>query len=578
MQPPKPKKRFKKDYLLEYVEPPEPTEVVIKLGFDKGRMTKSATGMIGGQSRGNPKNIPDGCPDPLTLFQMMKNGIDDEILKYTNNNNSEEDLEEAQLRAEATAEQEDPLEEEINLLEDEVQMLHVTDYIEESDEENEAEDTRRVQEHGEVAEVEHEVDSNVGAASSTRSDKSHPSGLTHPQLLRFQAFLLGTGLVKLPSLRDYYRTDDVGHQLYHTEFIPSLGSREGMKKIRSVLRVPAKRIVQLFGENARLHWDHGSVVVDDECIMGFLGRWCNKVHVKNKPNEDGVKLYFSADNLRYCFDAWLYEGSDSIRSTKLKDIVLDFAKNTDTAIPYIIVADSHFGFLEVALELDKMGLDFILACGMKNPSALFMNYLHTVVTHRGDFSCCTNGRITAITFKDRGMLNLLTNMVDGHLIDQDYITAAGKNFPLPKTVALYRRLLGAVDSFDHLLQQYCSKIKCYKWTHVVLKAVLHMCVVNAWKIHCALNPAQGQLSLKRFQETLAIQLKQQADALEPQLPAKRRRLDSAQHVIFRAEHHLRCHYCYSKKISSTTPYSCISCNIPLHADCFYEFHKDLLHN
>ena len=60
----------------------------------------------------------------------------------------------------------------------------------------------------------------------------------------------------------------------------------------------------------------------------------------------------------------------NVRSAKTQDIVLDFVKELPST-NHLIIADSYYGDLPLAIKLDKEGYKFILCCKKDRPSKNF---------------------------------------------------------------------------------------------------------------------------------------------------------------------------------------------------------------
>ena len=75
------------------------------------------------------------------------------------------------------------------------------------------------------------------------------------------------------------------------------------------------------------------------------------------------------------YDFWLYQGSDSERNTKPPgSIVLDFVNRliaTTVPEPYIVLADSFYSSLKLAIQLHRQNLGCLLSCRTDRPTKLW---------------------------------------------------------------------------------------------------------------------------------------------------------------------------------------------------------------
>lgn len=78
----------------------------------------------------------------------------------------------------------------------------------------------------------------------------------------------------------------------------------------------------------------------------------------------------------YLYDFWLYQGSDSDRSNVKSpgSIVLDFVDrllNVTSYEPYIVVADSFYTNLKLAISLHERNLGCLFSCRGDRPKELW---------------------------------------------------------------------------------------------------------------------------------------------------------------------------------------------------------------
>ena len=93
-----------------------------------------------------------------------------------------------------------------------------------------------------------------------------------------------------------------------------------------------------------------------------------------------------------------YNGSESERSTKPMDIVLDFVSSA-TKIqhkPFYIVADSYYESFKLAEALHEKKIGCSLSCKSDRPSNLFSKFLHNDL-EKGCFNFTNNRNFSAMT-------------------------------------------------------------------------------------------------------------------------------------------------------------------------------------
>ena len=155
------------------------------------------------------------------------------------------------------------------------------------------------------------------------------SPLTVTELESFMGFMIMMGLVRLPSLSDYWSKDPVFNQaaissrITRTRFLnikkylhfadnQSLAPRgtqqyDKLGKIRPVLEMLGKRFQTLYNLNRE--------VAIDEAMIKFKGRSAMKQYLPLKPIKRGLKVWVLADSHNgYVSRVQVYTGKDGSRT------------------------------------------------------------------------------------------------------------------------------------------------------------------------------------------------------------------------------------------------------------------------
>ena len=97
---------------------------------------------------------------------------------------------------------------------------------------------------------------------------------------------------------------------------------------------------------------------------------------------------------------------------------------------------------------------------------------------RGDVRVRTRGGLTALFWKDRRKVYMLTNMdpppAEGNFCDDS-------NRPVePQIMERYNRHVGYVDNSDHKSNSYSMSLRTFKWTTKLFFHFLDLTVLNSW--------------------------------------------------------------------------------------------------
>ena len=172
--------------------------------------------------------------------------------------------------------------------------------------------------------------------------------------------------------------------------------------------------------------------------------------------------------------------------------------------------------------------------------------------------------LTYCTFHDRAICSFISNFRDGSL----YTIRNGQK--IPDIVWFYNRYMNAVDLFDSHLHLYMNTHRNRKWTQCAFNALIKMAITNTWLLYC--NLTGTAVTNAEFIELLLREglAKYHKKPNSPSRPSK-----ATRHMIINMEESQRCVVCNTPSGNrGFTMFKCKSCDQPLHAKCFAEFHEE----
>ena len=102
----------------------------------------------------------------------------------------------------------------------------------------------------------------------------------------------------------------------------------------------------------------------------------------------------------------------------------------------------------------------------------------TLRLKRGDIQVRTRGDLTAVVWKDKRDVCLLTN-IHGPPRESNYRDEHG-NVIMPAIVADYNRHVGHADNSDRLANSYVASRRTWKWTKKLFFHLLDLAIVNSY--------------------------------------------------------------------------------------------------
>ena len=117
----------------------------------------------------------------------------------------------------------------------------------------------------------------------------------------------------------------------------------------------------------------------------------------------------------------------------------------------------------------------------------------TLRLKHGDIRVRTRGDLTAVVWKDKRDMCLLTNIHDPPR-EGNYCDEHG-NAIKPAIVADYNRHMGHVDNSDRLANSYMASRRTWKWTKKLFFHLLDLAIVNSYIL---LSSCGGKKISQRF--------------------------------------------------------------------------------
>ena len=84
--------------------------------------------------------------------------------------------------------------------------------------------------------------------------------------------------------------------------------------MHSHLHFDPKECINILRTNVQSSWNLRQVLVVDELMVTFTGKWKWIQFIKGKSHNTGLKFYGLTDDSFYLWDFWLYQGNESERS------------------------------------------------------------------------------------------------------------------------------------------------------------------------------------------------------------------------------------------------------------------------
>ena len=189
----------------------------------------------------------------------------------------------------------------------------------------------------------------------------------------------------------------------------------------------------------------------DEVIVKFKGRVLFKQYIPKKRKRFGIKMFKLCDSTGYTYDMNVYLGKDRQRAaqhlTATHATVTNLTRGVE-GVGHKLYMDNFFSSPDL---FDDLAQKKISCCGTVrlNRKGMPKDLLpKTLKLKRGDLRVRTRGYMTAVAWKDKRGVCLLTNIhpppTEGNYLDEH------GNAIKPAIVADYNIHMGHVDNSDRM--------------------------------------------------------------------------------------------------------------------------------
>ncbi|XP_026158718.1 activating transcription factor 7-interacting protein 1 isoform X2 [Mastacembelus armatus] len=369
------------------------------------------------------------------------------------------------------------------------------------------------------------------ARSRAKGHKYKCSDVSISELYRYIGLLFYMAMVKLRSIRDYWRRES----LFSVPFPATVMSRDRYRTISWNLHMShpdadkdndGKRgtaahdrlfRVRPLMDSIRLackaiYHPRRNLAVDERMVACKANTGMTQ-YVKAKPTRWGFKLFVLADSSNgYTVDFAVYTGKNNFPTGHglPYDAVTSLLDRTVLGSGYHVYMDNFY--TSPKLLTDLFALKFG-ACGTyrDNRKDCPQNAANSLTNKsvRGSIRWIRDGHLVFVKWMDTREVSVCSTIhaaYTGDTVQRRVKTQNGwrtKTFPCPAPVTAYNHHMGGVDLSDQLLQYYTTQHKTMKWYRKLFLHFLDIAATNAYIVHKELY---GTMSHKEFMEELIAEL------------------------------------------------------------------------
>ena len=423
--------------------------------------------------------------------------------------------------------------------------------------------------------------------------------VTVDELKAYIGFMILMGIVKLPSIYDYWQTSEI----FHYSPIASRISRDRFSEIsrylhfvdNTILSPPGTQEYDRLGKvrgildmfKAQFLAIHKEVSIY-EAMVAYKGRSSMKQYLPKKPIKRGFKIWMRADAVNG------YVSEFSVYTGKVKDAPGALGGNVVRALSenlqhknYHLYIDNFSSSVALMINLLKLGL---YSCGTLRvnrkgfPSDL-KSMAKKGTSTRGESKTKQFKNVTVSVWQDtKPVVVIATNSdpTESTTVLRKLRDGTRKQFASPTAIDLYNKNnMGGVDFSDQMRGYYHFRLKCRKNYKYLFWFIINVAIVNAYILYTKHTDLQRK-NMKDFRVRLALGLiGDYCSRKRPGRPSKkppRKRFCSQHFPVRGADSPHRCHHCQVfRQQRRRTVWFCKDCDLYLchtgkEDDCFFLYH------
>lgn len=421
--------------------------------------------------------------------------------------------------------------------------------------------------------------------------------VTVDEIGKFLALIGWMGLVKLPSIKDYWRV----HALYGLPLARTVMPRNRFELILKFLHFDdntdvdpddrlykLRNILEKFISNFQNAYMPGQKICIDESLIPWRGRLIFRQYIPNKASKYGIKVFKLCTEKGYTWNLMVYCGKSRSQEADVSEkTVMELAQDLlDEG--RTIYTDNYYTSIPLAYRLRRRKTHLVGT--LRSHRKHLPKDVVAMKLKRGEMCAKQTGDgIVVLKWRDKRDVRMLSTK-----------TSALKTVPVkcrnkpdvmkPECIIDYNNGKSSIDISDQMATYGSALRRCTKWYRKLFIEILWgTSLVNAHFLY-NLNTTKKKMTITEFREQVIMEMiKKFSQTAEDVEPAAKRKAPNVKHHLIdnKVNEKLlrgRCKECYKmygrdgkiidgKKIKAAqVSTKCSTCDIFLCRNCFNRSH------
>lgn len=421
--------------------------------------------------------------------------------------------------------------------------------------------------------------------------------VTVDEMYSFLALIGWMGVVKLPAIRDYWRT----HLLYGIPLARTVMARNRFEMILKFIHFSDNQTantedrlykvrdgIDMFIKNYQKVFTPGEKICVDESLVAWRGRLLFRQYIPNKAAKYGIKIFKLCTDKGYTWNLLIYCGKSQNAETEVSEnTVMVLAKDL-LGDGRTLYTDNYYTSVPLAYRLRKNKTHLV---GTLRANRKYLpRDVMCAKLRRGDFSAKqTDDGIVVLNWRDKRDVRMLSTKTSA-LKTLPNESRRGPTIQKPICIFDYNNGKSSIDISDQMATYGSALRRCTKWYRkLMFEIIWGTSLVNAHFLYNA-NTIRKKLTITEFREQVLASMFAKASRHKDSNPGpSRTRREETHHLVTNIQDGQkvrgRCSECYKKygrqgiknadgKIvrASQVNTKCSVCNIIICKKCYNATH------
>lgn len=330
------------------------------------------------------------------------------------------------------------------------------------------------------------------------------------EIKRFFGLLLYMGIVRMPSISDYWSQEP----MFRNTYVPSIMSRNRFELLLRMVHFAdneenlnndrlhkIQSLLDKILHNFQTAFEPSETVCIDESLIPFRGRLIMRQYIKGKRHKYGIKIFKLCCSGGYTYNMQIYAGKNiDQRRTTPTGVVINLSQPVLNC-GRTLVTDNWYTSVDLATQLLE-NQTHLIGTLRKNRVGVPKEVVEKKLRVGESIARENDNGITVLSWRDKRYVLMLSTKHSNSNVE---ITKRGHTISKPKIIVDYNDGKASVDQSDQMCSYQTPLRKTIRWyKKLAFEIILNTALVNAWIMFKQVK--QENIKILDFRKDVAYKL------------------------------------------------------------------------